>query len=135
MNAVQGTLNVSEANRREPTEQTQRIAKRLATLRRQRAISQSDLCQRVGLTQSMMSRYENGERRIPAELLAEFAVAISVSADELLGLKKVAAKNDQEMSDETKRLWKKFQQVSRLADQDQRAVMRLINSLSRAKAS
>lgn len=125
---------VAEENRREPTDQTRRIAKRLANIRRKQGISQSELARQVGLTQPMMSRYENGERRIPSELLAELAAAIGVSSDELLGLKK-PSKNAQEMNAETKKLWKKFQQVSKLAEHDQRAVIRLINSLSRAKAS
>lgn len=128
------TTPVAEENRREPTAQTRRIAKRLAMLRRKQGVSQNDLAESVGLTQSMMSRYETGERRIPSELLAEFAAAIGVSSDELLGLKK-STKNSQEMTAETKKLWKKFQQVSKLPEHDQRAVIRLINSLSRMKAS
>lgn len=131
---TQQTSAVADENRREPTEKTRRIARRLATIRKRQGISQNELCAKLGLTQSMMSRYENGERRIPSELLAEFAAAIGVSADELLGLK-APKKNTQEMDDETKKLWKKFQQFSKLPEHDRRAVTRLINSLSRAKAS
>lgn len=131
MNTQQITT-VADENRREPTDKTHRIARRLATMRRHQGISQNELCDKLGLTQSMMSRYENGERRIPSELLADFANAIGVSADELLGLKAVK-KNAQEMDDETKKLWKKFQQFSKLPEHDRRAVTRLINSLSRTK--
>ncbi|WP_186774943.1 hypothetical protein [Allorhodopirellula solitaria] len=51
-----------------------------------------------------------------------------------LGLK-ASKKNAQEMDEDTKKLWKKFQQFSKLPEHDRRAATRLINSLSRAKAS
>ena len=80
-------ISVSEDNRREPSTDTIRIAQRLSALRKQHGISQLDICNRLSLTQSMMSRYENGSRRIPSELLIQFAKAIGVSSDEILGLK------------------------------------------------
>ncbi|QDT07437.1 anaerobic benzoate catabolism transcriptional regulator [Rubripirellula lacrimiformis] len=129
---TQQITTVADENRREPTDKTRRIARRLASMRKSQGISQNELCEKLGLTQSMMSRYENGERRIPSELLADFAAAIGVSADELLGLEAVK-KNAQEMDEETKKLWKKFQQFSKLPEHDRRAVTRLINSLSRTK--
>jgi hypothetical protein len=54
---------------------------------------------------------------------------LKVSADELLGLKppRVERVND---DGETKRLWKRFQMVTALPEKDQRAVIRLINSLA-----
>jgi len=52
-----------------------------------------------------------------------------VSTDELVGAK--APKRERNvMSAETRRLWKKFQQFETLPEKDQRAVIRLINSLS-----
>lgn len=124
---------MTQENRREPTQETQRIARRVAQFRRKNGISQMQLCETLGLTQSMMSRYETGQRRIPSELLAEFAKIIGVSSDELLGIT-ASKKNNLEMNPETKTLWKKFQQVTTLSKHDQRAVIRLINSLARAKA-
>jgi hypothetical protein len=58
--------------------------------------------------------------------------ALQGSADELLGLKPLpkaaAAASDDDT--ETRRLWKRFQVVSQLAEKGQRAVIRLINSLA-----
>ena len=129
-------ISVSEDNRREPSTDTIRIAQRLSALRKQHGISQLDICNRLSLTQSMMSRYEYGSRRLPSELLIQFAKAIGVSSDEILGLKSVAPKNPfQDMTEENKKLWKKFQQVLKLPEDDQRAVIRLINSVAKAKPS
>ena len=56
------------------------------------------------------------------------AKALKVSADELLGLRppKVERASD---GPEIRRLWKRFQMMAALPEKDQRAVIRLINSL------
>jgi len=67
-------------------------------------------------------------------VLADLAQALNVSTDELLGVKtkpkmarakKVVDTDDPEM----RRVWKKFQQLMSLPEKDQRAVIRLVNSL------
>lgn len=124
-------LKLADDNRIPTSKRTKQIAKRLSRLRQEKAISQRDFCKKLGISQPMMSHYERGERRIPADLLAEMAKILSVSADELLGLKR-SAKNNGEMSKEMKRMWKKFQQVAALPEHDQRAVIRIINSVAKA---
>ena len=128
-----GVLPVADDNRIPTTKRTKQIAKRLSRLRQEKAISQRDFCKQLGISQPMMSHYERGERRIPSDLLAEMAKILNVSADELLGLKR-STKNNGEMSTDMKRMWKKFQQVAGLPEHDQRAVIRLINSVAKAKA-
>jgi hypothetical protein len=56
------------------------------------------------------------------------AKVLKVSADELLGLRppKIERAHD---GPETRRLWKRFQMMAELPEKDQRAVIRLINSL------
>ena len=53
---------------------------------------------------------------------------LRVSADELLGLKPSKIENKKE-NPEKRRLWKRFQRMTSLPERDQRAVIRLINSL------
>ena len=122
-----------DENRQPPSERTRQIAARLAQIRQQKAITQRAFCDALEVSQPMMSHYERGERRIPSDLLAEMAEILGVSADELLGLK-VSRKNSQEMSDEMKKLWKKFQQLSKLPENDQRSIIRIINSVTKNKA-
>ena len=68
-------------------------------------------------------------------MIVRKATALRVSTDEILGAKpphKIArAKEDPE----TKRLWKKFQQVMTLPEKDRRAVIRLVTPLVAAKAA
>lgn len=70
--------------------------------------------------------------------MAPLAQALNVSTDELLvkkGVrtsqsKKTAAKHEDL---EIRRVWKKFQQLMTLPEKDQRAVIRLVNSLVAAR--
>ena len=58
---------------------------------------------------------------------------LEVSADELLGLKPPKKARQLSEDPKTKRLWKKFQLVQELPEKDQRAVIRLVNSLVSAQ--
>ena len=129
-----GFATVAEENRQPITEQMRQIAKRVVRARQEKVISQRDLAIKLDVSQPMMSHYERGERRIPSDLLAEIVATLGVSADTLLGTEK-ATKSSPEMTDELKKLWKKFQQVLQLPEDDQRAVIRLINSVAKSKTS
>jgi transcriptional regulator with XRE-family HTH domain len=63
------------------------IAKRLREIRKRRGMTQTELAERVGIGQVLVSQYELGQVRIHSALLAAFAKALRTSADELLGLK------------------------------------------------
>ena len=73
--------------------------------------------------------------------MAHLAQALNVSTDELLGVKKSvrtsqAKKAAAEHEDpEIRRVWKKFQQLMTLPEKDQRAVIRLVNSLVAARTN
>jgi hypothetical protein len=62
------------------------------------------------------------------------AKALKITTDELLGVKppKVERVHD---DSEARRQWKRFQMISTLPERDQKAVVRLINSLVAAGAS
>jgi len=64
----------------------------------------------------------------PAPALITLAKALEVSTDELLGVQP-ATPTGHELSNK-QRLWKRFQKMDVLPTKDQRAVIRLINSLA-----
>ena len=106
---------------------------RLAQLRQDRGITQVQLAQAAGTTQRAISYYENEAGYPPVDAIIRLADALGVSADELLGVRngkhQTVKKEQQDPQD--RRLWKKFRQVASLPEKDQRAVIRLINSLAR----
>ena len=113
------------------------FGKRLVALHQQRGLTQVQLAKATGMTQRAISYYET-EAELPASAaLITLAKVLEVSADELLGLKQPKpGKAELRTPDpETERLWKRFQRMASLAERDQRAVIRLINSLSTTNGS
>lgn len=111
------------------------FAPRLTALRKARGLTQIQLAEAAGTTQRSISYYENDDGVPPSSVVIELAKALQVSADELLGLKPAKGTTvPVEDDSETRRLWKRFQVVTQLPEKDQRAVIRLINSLAAAAA-
>lgn len=105
------------------------FGRRLTQLRKDRGLTQVQLAERIGSTQRAVSRYETIAEFPPTPVMLEIAKVLKVGIDELLdfrGPKTIAKSRDDA---ETRRLWRKFQQVRTLPEKDQRAVIRLINSL------
>ena len=59
---------------------------RLARLRKEAGISQVQLAEMLRTTQSHISRYEKGQRRMHDELLAEAAKILGVTPNDILGV-------------------------------------------------
>ncbi len=109
------------------------FGERLVALRKARGLTQVQLAEAIGSTQRAISYYENEASYPPAPVVMDLAHGLGVTTDELLGVKKPAKAMQKAMDAETRRLWKKFQQVMTLPERDQRAVTRLLSSLVIAK--
>lgn len=110
------------------------FGRRLEALRKARGLTQLDVAKALGTTQRTVSYYETQGGSPPAYVVVTLAKLLRVSADELLGLKPSKAENRKE-DPEKRRLWKRFQRMTALPERDQRAVIRLINSLVTASAA
>jgi len=110
-----------------PTE----FGERLAAIRKARGLTQVQLAEAAGTSQRAISYYETEAGFPPMPAVVALADVLQVSTDELIGIEE--PKGDLLQDDpETRRLWKKFQQVRDLPEKDQRAVIRLVNSLASA---
>ena len=107
------------------------FGRRLETLRKARGLTQLQVAKALETTQRTVSYYETQGGSPPAYVVVALAKLLHVSADELLGLKPSKAEQKKE-DPEKRRLWKRFQRMSSLPQRDQRAVIRLINSLALA---
>jgi transcriptional regulator with XRE-family HTH domain len=110
------------------------FGQRLIALRRERDMTQVQLAKAANITQRAISYYETDGGFPPGPAVAQLAQALKVSADELPGIQakpREASKFERVASDpEKQRLWKRFQRITLLPERDQRAVIRLINSLT-----
>jgi transcriptional regulator with XRE-family HTH domain len=104
------------------------FGQRLVALRQARGLTQVQLAKAADMTQRAISYYETEAEFPPAPALITLARVLEVSTDELLGVR--PPRTNGHSSPEKKRLWKRFQKMEALPTKDQRAVIRLINSLA-----
>lgn len=67
------------------------IGQRIARIRKARELTQKELAEKIGITRSLVSNYEISRIRLYDEMVTRFAIALEVSADEILGLKEFEA--------------------------------------------
>jgi transcriptional regulator with XRE-family HTH domain len=104
------------------------FGKRLFALRKTRGLTQVQLAEALGTTQRVISYYETEAELPPSTAIIPLARVLEVSTDELLGLKTIEPNGNSSV--QKQRLWKRFQKMEVLPTKDQRAVIRLINSLA-----
>lgn len=98
---------------------------RLTALRQSQGLTQTELGKAAGISQRMVAYYELESAQPPGALLVDFARALQVSADELLGLAPAAPR----VSPKTARLLKRLQRIEELPPADQRAVLKLVDAM------
>jgi transcriptional regulator with XRE-family HTH domain len=114
---------------------TSGFGERLIALRKERGLTQVQLAEAINSTQRAISYYENHATYPPATVLADLAQALGVTTDELLGVQRARRAAMTKDDPEARRVWKKFQQLLTLPEKDQRAVIRLVNSLVAARSN
>ncbi len=105
---------------------TDQPVNRLAEIRKARGVTQVDLSARLGITQSMLSKYERGDLRLHGHMLARLAEILSVSTDELLGVHVTPMATPPALKD--KRLRHRIHQIDRLSKRDREALIRTIDA-------
>jgi transcriptional regulator with XRE-family HTH domain len=111
--------------KRSETVDTKTIGKRLRDLRNRVGITQAQLGEKVGLTQTLVSDYEIGRLRMHAGLVVVFAQALHVTSDQILGLEAIKP----EGLIRNRRLLRRLQRIDELPAVDQRALVRYIDAL------
>lgn len=89
------------------------LGKRISKLLIQHNIQQKEMAERIGITESQLSRYISGDREPKPEILANMATALRTTSDFLLGIentefnlygiKRIIARNAHSMTNEEKK--------------------------------
>ncbi len=121
------TFTIADAMPRKKYGETS-FGERLQNIRKARGLTQVQLAEAAQTTQRAVSYYETEAGFPPAPAVISLAQALNVTTDELLGVKppKIAAVEE---DSESRRQWRRFQMITTLPERDQKAVVRLINSL------
>lgn len=98
---------------------------RLAALRQSRGLTQTELGDAAGVSQRVIAYYETESTQPPGALLVDFARALHVTTDALLGLKPMT----DTLAPKTARLLKRLQRIEELPPADQRAVLKLVDAM------
>jgi len=102
------------------------FGQRLARIRKERGFTQTELADRVGIIQVLISDYERDRIRMHAEMIVRFAKILGICSDELLGLKQ--GKNGSSTPKVSRRVLRRVEQIDKLAANDQRALLRTIDA-------
>lgn len=102
------------------------IGRRLRELRDQHGMTQVQLAQAVGVEQSLVSDYERGVVRMHGALVAAFAKALKVSADEILGLQEVKSRGNGLLKD--RRFARRLQLIDQLSRRQKDALLTTLDT-------
>jgi transcriptional regulator with XRE-family HTH domain len=104
------------------------FGQRLARLRKERGLTQSELASKMGLVQALVSEYERDKIRPYHEMVARFALALDVTTDELIGLNAPKRKHKSPRL----RLQKRMLQIEELPTHQQKILLRTIDTILNA---
>lgn len=101
------------------------LGERIAALRKQQSLTQTQLADALDLTQQMVASYEVGRRRVPVSLLPALARTLGVAVEELIGDGDVTAKK----RGPAPLLQQKIERLSRLPKAKQKFVMEMLDGV------
>lgn len=108
-------------------EVTSSIGRRIASLRLERGLTQTQLAQSIGSIQAVISSYEVGRVRPHADVLAKLAEALGVTIDTLILFDSNAQKAE-ETPQLDRRFARRLRNVHELSRRDQDALLRTIDA-------
>jgi transcriptional regulator with XRE-family HTH domain len=105
--------------------ETKNLGHTIKNLRKQRGWTQIDLAEKLGCTQGIITAYENGLKKPSVDKIASLAKVLGVTTDELIGQTEIKTAS----VSKNPKLWRKFEQVQKLPQQDKRMVFKMIDGL------
>ena len=94
----------------------------MAKLRKEKALTQIELAELVGISQSALTDYERGKLRLHDKLILKIAEVLKITTDELLG-----KKNNKTTNISSLRLSRRLKEIEKLAPADQKVLLRNID--------
>jgi len=98
------------------------IGSRLATLRKSRGLTQTQVAEQIGINQRVISDYEVGRAGISAEMLLKLCSLLKCSADSLIGLNPEAT-----TPRPSPRIYRYIQRIEGLPAKEQSVLMQTID--------
>jgi transcriptional regulator with XRE-family HTH domain len=106
------------------------IGKRIAEQRKARGLSQQALADQLCLSQKQITAYETGKAHLNDEMIVRFALALGISADEMLGLKDIEASLDSP----SLRFTRRIRELEQLSEAKKKVILQVLDDLIRANS-
>jgi transcriptional regulator with XRE-family HTH domain len=102
------------------------FGKRLTAFRKASGLTQQQLGDKIGVSKRVIAYYEGETKYPPAHLIAPLSQALSVSADELLGIKKSQIALDPKLA----ALWRRIKVLESFSEKDKKAVVQFVEVIA-----
>ena len=98
------------------------IGSRIASVRKKRGLTQTQLAEEIGITQSLVSDYETGRLHLNDEMIIRFSLALKVSSDELLGIK-----DSGDQTEHSLKIIRRLKRLEQLNDYQQKTILQSLD--------
>lgn len=105
------------------------LGRRLARLRKEKGYTQAEIADKMGITQKLVSDYELDKLKPHPEMTVRFAIAYSVTTDEILGLQATKPTN---VSKTGPKVLRRLKKIEALPLSQQKFILKTIDSLIKA---
>ena len=103
------------------------VGERLARLRKERGFTQNELADKIGVIQTIVSAIEKNALKLSADMAVRFALALEISADELLmPSKKKTSANAKKSS---RKIMRRLESIESLPSHHQQTVLKTIDTM------
>lgn len=97
---------------------------RIATLRKARSLTQTQLGEAIGVSQQQVVSFEKGRRKVPVSALPKLSEALGVTVEELIGIESQPSKRGP-----TPKLQRQLEQLQQLPRSKQRFVTEILDTV------
>ncbi|MCD4750345.1 MAG: helix-turn-helix domain-containing protein [Thermoanaerobaculales bacterium] len=102
----------------------QELGSRIATLRKDRGLTQTQLGEMIGVSQQQVVSFEKGRRKVPVSALPKLSKALGVPVEELIGTESKPGKRGP-----TPKLQRQLEQLQELPRSKQRFVAEMLDTV------
>jgi transcriptional regulator with XRE-family HTH domain len=103
------------------------VGERLARLRKERGFTQNELAEKIGIIQTIVSAIEKNTLKLSAEMAIRFALALEISADELLMPAKNKPNGNGKKS--SRKIMRRLESIESLPSHHQQTVLKTIDTM------
>ena len=107
-----------------PEELSTSLAQRISKLRKDLNLTQTQVADRLSITQPAYARYEAAQRKIPIDLMPDLAKAFDVSVEDLMGISAKGKRRGPQSQ-----LEKRFEEIQALPKKEQRFIIETLDRL------